>query len=237
MRKGIRRYASSLTWVPRPSLLGIRNLFFEGRNEVYTDLAGEVDSMYTGFDLFSLRTKSDDTFGVYSSHTFERLDEPFEIFRGIEVSAGEHRYDQAGLWFETNASRPLSAMAWAEGGAFYDGNRLAQGVTLRLNPGRHFRSETSWTHNDIDLPSGAFATNLVRQRLQYAFTPDLSTAALLQWSDAAELLGANLRLRWTYRPGADLFVVFNQTWDAPGLGSRTVRDRQAILKLTYLFAV
>ncbi len=237
LRKGIRRYASSLTWVPRPAIPHVRNLYLEGRNEVYTNLAGEIDSMYTGLDLFSLRTKSDDVFGVYSFHTFERLDEPFEMHRGAEVPAGEHRFDQAGVWFETNASRPVSVNAWAEGGAFYDGDRMSHGVTLRLNPGRHFRSQTSWSHNDIDLPSGAFATNLVRQRLQYAFTPELSTAALVQWSDAAELLGANLRLGWTYRPGADLFLVLNQTWDAPGLGSRTMRDRQAILKLTYLFAV
>jgi hypothetical protein len=37
--------------------------------------------------------------------------------------------------------------------------------------------------------------------------------------------------------GADVFLVLNQRWDAPTLGLRTVRDRQAILKLTYLIAV
>jgi hypothetical protein len=37
--------------------------------------------------------------------------------------------------------------------------------------------------------------------------------------------------------GADVFLVFNQTWDAPTLGLRQERDRQAILKMTYLIAV
>jgi hypothetical protein len=46
------------------------------------------------------------------------------------------------------------------------------------------------------------------------------------------------RIGWTYRPGADIFLVFNQTWDAaPTLGLRRERDRQAILKMTYLIAV
>jgi len=29
----------------------------------------------------------------------------------------------------------------------------------------------------------------------------------------------------------------NETWDAPALGTRSLRDRQAILKVTYLFAI
>jgi hypothetical protein len=90
---------------------------------------------------------------------------------------------------------------------------------------------------DSDPPGGAFTTNLFRERLQFNLTPDLATSAFVQFSDAAELLAANLRIGWTYKPGADIFLVFNQTWDAPTLGLRTERDRQAILKMTYLIAV
>ena len=45
-RRGIRRLAPVLTWVPRPEIPGIRNLYFEGRGELYTDLDGEVQSSY-----------------------------------------------------------------------------------------------------------------------------------------------------------------------------------------------
>lgn len=39
-----------------------------------------------------------------------------------------------------------------------------------------------------------------------------------------------------YRPGSDLFVVFNQTWNAPdGLSGLSTRDRQIIVKFTYLW--
>lgn len=98
-------------------------------------------------------------------------------------------------------------------------------------------AESGWDRNRVELPAGSFTTNLFRERLQVNLTPDLSTSAFVQFSDAAELLAANLRLGWTYRPGADVFLVLNQRWDAPSLGLRTVRDRQAILKLTYLIAV
>ena len=47
----------------------------------------------------------------------------------------------------------------------------------------------------------------------------------------------NLRCNWIYRPGADLFVVFDQIWDAPGLGDLDRRGRQVIVEFTYLWQV
>ncbi len=237
LRRGVRRYTGSLTYVPRPAIPHIRNLFFEGRSEVYTDLEGRLDWAWNGFDLFSFRTQSDDVLSLYTDLRYERLDEPFEIRPGIAIPAAEHRFGDLGVWFETNASRPVSASGWIQKGSFYDGDRLSRGFSVRLRPGSHFRSESTWEHQDVALPAGAFDVNLWRQRLTLAMTPDLSTAAFVQLNDAAELLSANLRFNWIYRPGADLFLVLNETWDATGFGQRTRRDRQAILKVTYLVAL
>ncbi|HEX3128714.1 MAG TPA: DUF5916 domain-containing protein [Thermoanaerobaculia bacterium] len=237
LRRGVRRFSPTLTFVPRPDIPGIRNLFFEGRGEVYTDLNGEVESSFLSVDLFALRTQKEDVFTLYAEQLSERLAEPFEIRPGVVIPAGEYRWDQQGFWFETNAARALYAIAWYQVGSFYNGDRTTHGGTVRVRPSRFLSAESSWDHNQIELPAGSFSTNLFRERLQVNLTPDLSTSAFVQFSDAAELLAANLRLGWTYRPGADLFLVLNQRWDAPTLGLRTVRDRQAILKLTYLIAV
>lgn len=236
-RSGVRRYASTLTFVPRPAIPVIRNFYFEGRGEVFTDLDGEVESSHLGFDLFSFRTKSDDVLSLYSDSNFERIPAPFKIHPGVIIPAGEYEWNDLGLWMETNGSRAVSGSAWVQQGTFYDGDRLAHGVKLRVQPGRRFRAESSWDRHRVDLPAGSFTTNLFRERLHYSFTPDFVAAAFVQWSDSADLLAANFRLGWSYRPGADVFLVLNQTWDAPDLSSRERRDRQAILKVTYLFAV
>ena len=57
----------------------------------------------------------------------------------------------------------------------------------------------------------------------------------MQYNDLEELLSLNLRFNWIYRPGADLFVVFNQSWEAPSMSDLSTRDRQLIVKFTYLF--
>ena len=56
---------------------------------------------------------------------------------------------------------------------------------------------------------------------------------LLQYNTLKRDLGANLRIGYTFRPGSDLFLVFNERrGDATGLW--TPRERAGLVKLTYL---
>ena len=110
---------------------------------------------------------------------------------------------------------------------------LELATTLRAN--RFVRSETSWEYNEINLPGGSVDTTLLRERLSLAWSPRLRLDTFVQYNDLDELFGANVRFNWIYKPGADLFVVFNQTWDAPSLDALDRRDRQVIVKFTYLW--
>lgn len=77
---------------------------------------------------------------------------------------------------------------------------------------------------------------MLRQRLEVSFSTDLVLNALIQASDAAENLGLNLRLNWHYRPGSDLFVVYNHGWDLPDFsrfGDLSSRSRQLVVKWTW----
>ncbi len=45
---------------------------------------------------------------------------------------------------------------------------------------------------------------------------------------------ANVRWRWEYRPGSDLFVVFTEGRDTDPRGLPTVQSRGLVVKLTRL---
>jgi hypothetical protein len=68
-------------------------------------------------------------------------------------------------------------------------------------------------------------------------SPRIAANAFIQYNDSADLISLNLRLNWIYKPGADVFLVYNHNWIAPGLNDRTSRERQAILKFTYLLSL
>jgi hypothetical protein len=121
----------------------------------------------------------------------------------------------------------------ASAGQFYDGSHLSGSFTLRLRPSRHFRAESTWQVDDVSLPGGDFTANVLRQRVNFALTPRLLTNVYLQYSSLNDLTSLNARFNWTYRPGSDVYVVFNQVW--AGSRASLQDDWQLQAKLTYLF--
>jgi hypothetical protein len=49
--------------------------------------------------------------------------------------------------------------------------------------------------------------------VSYSFSPRLFLSGLVQYSSGSEALSANLRLRWEYAPGSELFVVYTEERD------------------------
>ena len=232
-RKGIRAFVGEVEWLPRPEWEGVRNLSFEAETEVFTLEDGTLETVEATLDLFAIKFDNGDYFSVFGKYRFEELFEPFDIFDGIILPAAEYEWLELGVFLSTSDSRSLSLEGFAVKGDFFEGERLVSDFTLRWRPSAQWSLATTWHRNDIEVAAGAFETNVWRQRVRYAWNADVDANLFLQYNDAAELAALNLRLSWQYRPGSDLFVVYNQTWDAPDLGDLADRDRQLAVKLTY----
>ena len=94
--------------------------------------------------------------------------------------------------------------------------------------------EPSVSFNWIDLPQGSFTTELVSTRVTYTLTPRMFVAALVQYNSEDNALGSNIRFRWEYQPGSELFVVYTDERDT--LNPRPIlQNRAFVVKLTRLF--
>jgi hypothetical protein len=238
LRSGIRRYAPALTYKPRPKIKGLRNLQFDVLAEIDTDLDNHLETFAGRFDLAGFVLDKEDQASLFLDVNRERLDQFFVILPGIGVPPGEYDFGDFGFTYATSPTRQnFYASGTVTQGQFYDGDRLSSLLTLGLRPSRHFRTETRWSRDDVKLPAGSFIANVWRQRLSLSLSPNVATNAFIQYNDAAELLSLNLRFNWIYRPGADLFLVYNENWIAPTLGHIHPRERQLILKLTYLLEI
>lgn len=238
LRRDIRRYVPRLTYQPRPKTRGrVRNYIYGLTADLVTDLDNVQQTLDFAANLFGVRLQSEDAFIVFADHTTDRLPGPFTISPGVVIPAGEYTFSDVGLDFETNNSRRVGLDGFVLAGEYYGGDRLSSQVTLGVRASKYLRSDTTWVYNDIKLPGGAFTTNIVRQRIGLSFTPTLFTNTYIQYNEAADLLSLNLRFNWLYRPGADLFLVFNQNWRAQTLGDLSEGDRAVILKFTYLLEI
>ena len=125
-------------------------------------------------------------------------------------------------------------------GAYFGGDL----TTVELSQGRiavlpQMSVEPIVSFNWIDTPYGAFRTNLGVTRVNYAFNPRMFFSGLLQYNSADRSFGTNLRLRWEYSPGSELFVVYTDDRDVTG-GLRPdrgwrLRNRGLVVKLNRLF--
>lgn len=237
LRNGIRRYAPTVIWKPRPELEGLRNLLFDVQAEVITDLDDTLESLASRIGLFGFVLDTEDQAQVFGGVNRERLTVPFAIQPGIVIPAGEYDFNDYGVTWATNPYRPVFITGSVTAGEFYNGDRFSNVVTLGLRTSRYFRAETRWSRDDVDLPAGSFTADVWRQRLSLSLSPNLSTNAFIQYNDLADLVSLNLRFNWIYKPGADLFVVYNENWIAPSLGDLHTRERQLILKFTYLLEI
>ena len=59
---------------------------------------------------------------------------------------------------------------------------------------------------------GDFIQRLWGVKGAYAWNPNLILSTFVQYDTESQSVGSNTRLRWTIRPGNDLFIVWNRGW-------------------------
>jgi len=125
----------------------------------------------------------------------------------------------------------------AEHGSFYSGHKTALTVTRgRASLTDQFSVEPLYSVNWIDLAEGQFTTNLLGARVTYTMTPLMFTSALVQYNSSRNAASVNIRFRWEYQPGSELFIVFNEERDT-GLHRSYLgpTNRAFIIKFNRLF--
>jgi hypothetical protein len=60
-------------------------------------------------------------------------------------------------------------------------------------------------------------------------------SALIQYNSSTDIVSTNLRLRWEYRPGSELFVVYNDERNTLAPGFPVLRNRVFVIKINRLF--
>jgi hypothetical protein len=167
--------------------------------------------------------------------TREGVRTPFEIYPGIFVPPGTYDHAEAQLVAMTNQGAPFSISMRSTIGGFFGGDRLTLNPTLRMRAGDALTAQVDYQRNDIDLPGGAFVTNLVRTRVSYSFTSRIFTQALVQYNDRADLWSMNFRFGWLQAANTGLFVVYTDTRGLYDLFDRPERtDRSFTVKYSHM---
>ena len=108
---------------------------------------------------------------------------------------------------------------------------------MKENGAEVLSTELQYNRNDVDMPWGAFLVNLGILRVDYAPSPRASVRTLSQYNSSTHEFSSSVRFNWVYRPGSDLYVVYNGL-QRTGLPQDVFKptDRQIVVKMTYMLA-
>jgi hypothetical protein len=89
------------------------------------------------------------------------------------------------------------------------------------------------------LPQGNFVQRLWQLQGAYAWNPNLVLSSFIQYDTESQNVGTNTRLRWTIKPGNDLFIVWNRGWQrltlSPNETSIVPQSDVVAIKLRWTF--
>lgn len=210
----------------------LQQMTHELRASIATDLSGRWESYEVSLTPINWRFSSGDRMSIGAEPTGERLEMPFEVEDGIVIAPGAYRSIRYHADATTAEKRRVQARAsWSFGG-FYDGSLDQIEVSTTWNPAALVTFELSAERNIVQLPAGNFSVSLFASRLRLNVSPDLSLASYVQYDTDSNSFGVNTRLRWTFRPVADLFVVYNHNVRSI-LNRWQNESNQLIVKLQY----
>lgn len=247
-RTDINRTFGELRFSPRPSAGNVRKYTFSGSGEYVENGTGGVEArVWTS--RFGTEFNSSDQFQLDFVRSYDFLDVPFTPAGSpIPIAAGAYTFDAATAQFTFGSQRTVSGSVTVQAGEYYNGT--LRSITLgpgpmtsggRVSVSKHLSVEPSFSLTRISLPASTFTTRLARTRIDYGFTPLMFASALLQYNSADRALSTNLRFRWEYAPGSELFLVYTDERDTtddgivPQPAVRGLKNRALVFKINRLW--
>ena len=172
---------------------------------------------------------------------YEDLLVPFELSPKAGVPAGSYTFFLVGASYHVSHTSLFQLRPRIEVGTFYDGWQATAGVSPVWYVSPHLELSGSYVFNRIRFPDRdqRFDSHLARLRIGTALNTKVSTNAFIQFNSSAKTVSANVRFRYNFREGNDLWIVYNE-------GMNTDRDRltptlpftnarTVLIKYTYTF--
>ena len=236
----LRNYALA-RYSPRPSMDLVRQFTWEGSYDYFQNGAGITETRIAQ-GIFGIEFENSDRFSANYEQRYDFVPREFNAAGVVPIQIGEYDYRSIFLSYAMGQQRRVSGTLSLWSGGYYHGNINAIGYQRgRVEITPQFSLEPGLSVNHISLPvEGTYTVPLVTSRVTYTFTPRMFFGGLIQYSPVSDTISANLRLRWEYQPGSELFVVYNDQRDVADFSFGTRRwpelqNRAFVVKFNRLF--
>jgi hypothetical protein len=224
-------------FTPRPRVLDIRELDLGAFIGYDPNTAGKLIYKEWSPNIRVLFNSSAEIDSAPWDVVYQFLAQPLNLYKNIFIPVGGYRFTSHNLAYTSSGSHRVTYTASELWGSYYSGHLNSATVTAQYRPNAHMAVAVNDTLNSFRLPQGNFDIDLAGVEISYAFNRFVNLTTFVQ-SDTAQnqAVSANIRLRYTFRPDSDLYVIYNagNRFQSLAAGNPTeVRQQKVAVKVTY----
>jgi len=238
-RENFQMYYAEIQFNPRIHQFSfIRNFEFKpiDFNYYLNDDTKDLISFEAEFRPLGFQTKSGEFIEFNVIRTIENLDEDFEIQDGDTIPAAEYWFTHYEIQLATFRGRKLAGYTSLDWGDFYNGKRTEISADLVWRYDKHLSLTYGSEFNFIRLPGTKLNTSEHSGRIEYAVSPNLFGLLFGQWNTEDREARFDFRLNWIPKPGANVYFVVNQTYDAASSQFK-LKDTTILSKAVWRFTL
>jgi hypothetical protein len=222
---------------PRPHMWGIRELDLGGFVGHDPNTAGKLIFKEETANIRVLFNSSAELDSAPYDQIYQFLVQPLNLYKNISIPAGGYRFTMHSLAFTSSGSHRVTYTGSDQWGSYYTGHLNSAIATAQYRPTPHLAVALNDTLNTFRLPQGNFNVDLAGVELSYAFNRFVNATTFVQMDTAqTKAVSANIRLRYTFRPDSDLYVIYNvgDRFQSLAAGNpMEVREEKFAVKVTY----
>jgi hypothetical protein len=166
---------------------------------------------------------------------------PFVIGKAVHIPAGTYDFADLQVVYVMPTGAKLRTSADFRTGTYFDGTRtqLILSPTWNVSPHLELGGDYQITRLRFDNRNESANIHLAGLRIRTALNAQASGNAFVQYNSTTDRLDFNVRLRYAFAEGTDLWLVYNEgldtetTLDLLGTRSPTSLARTMILKYTH----
>lgn len=207
-RVGVHTGQSSLAVEPRIGAYGLEKLnvmaWLNGvadREELLDRSAGGEVSLFwnSGFVV-----------GARAEQTQVTVQEAFTVGRNSLIPPNRYQLSRLDISLGTPWVRTVAMKADFQLRDYFGGTMARNSGTFVVRPGGLLRLEAGWILSRVTFPDDRpdFLAAVINGRAAVGFSPDLNMDIFVGWNRLEQRIPVNVRLRWTWRRGSDVFVVW-----------------------------
>ena len=185
---------------------------------------------------YELEFKKQSQLGIEFKKQFVYLSSSFDPSRSEngEPLPGQTGYD-FGNWsisYQSPLANAFNFTSTFSHGTFFNGARFSYQGTAQFRFQPKVILSLLWDYNKIILPNPYPTAKLllISPKIQVTLNRNLFWSTLIQYSNQIDDFGINSRLQWRFAPLSDLYLVYNDSYDAEQFSPVF---RSINLKLTY----